>query len=450
MGTTINGWIRQKKWMHIVLAFAGSMISFLTNAQSTEDLIKLHQEKLRNLYGSRGMYEKDWPYSGAVSENDIKEVLGHYRKPVGMLWYLHQHDTLWVTGLRADAPVFRSVTHISADSLSYLVQMINRHFSFRNPAASLVNRAAEIENEKEIGLNERFESQFDELNALLFPFPNFFDSLKHLILVPALNFATLPFACFPLNDTLTLIDQMSFSIAPSLFEFMAMDYIRNQEKNEYQPYSNDLMQALFVSNPAYPKNTKWTFPDLPGAQREVSAIKALLDSSGFQSVAFKGSTATKKNVLAQICEFDLLYFATHGISDPENPLEGSFLVLSGKNGDSCFLTAREIQEWRHKCDLSANLVVLSACQTGLGKTHDAGIIGLARAFQIAGANDVMMSLWNIDDQKTAQLMEIFFKIYAQTGAKNPYESMRKAMLLFRDSVDRDPHFWAAFSIFGIP
>lgn len=440
----------RNKIQSFIYMFLGLTAFFATEAQSTDELIKLHHEKLRNLYGSRGMYEKSWPYSGEVSEEDIQEVLGQYRKKVGMLWYVHQNDTLWVTGIRADQAVLQKGVQISADSLTGMVQLINRYFSYRDPSRSPVNRAAEIENEPDADPKERFEKEFPALNSLLFPFPKLLDSLDHLILVPALNLATLPFACFKPDNQSVLIEKMSFSIAPSLFEFMAMDYIRNQEENSYGYYSDDSKYALFVSNPDYPKRTGWHFPDLPGAQKEVSAIADLLDSSGYQCIVLTGKNATQSQVLNEICDYGILYFATHGISNPENPLDGSFLVLSGEGFDTCFLTAREIQEWRHNCKLKAKLVILSACQTGLGKTHDAGIIGLARAFQISGAKDVLMSLWNVDDRETAALMGKFFEIYRRTKAKTPYASMREAMLWYRDTINPDPYYWAAFSVFGIP
>lgn len=151
-----------------------------------------------------------------------------------------------------------------------------------------------------------------------------------------------------------------------------------------------------------------------------------------------------------LCGYDILYFATHGIADAANPLDGSFLVLSGSNEESAFLTAKEIQDIRLNCQLNARLVVLSACQTGLGSTHEAGVIGLARAFQIAGADNVLMSLWNIDDRETVKLMGKFMEIYIKENHATPYEALRQSMVWYRDHVKSPPYYWASFSIFGIP
>jgi CHAT domain-containing protein len=105
-------------------------------------------------------------------------------------------------------------------------------------------------------------------------------------------------------------------------------------------------------------------------------------------------------------------------------------------------TAREIQQTR----LSARLAVLSACQTGLGKAHDAGIIGLARAFQLAGVPRVVMSLWSVYDDATAELMQAFAR---HLRAHAPAEALRQAMLEVKRHRP-DPTEWASFVIFGTP
>ena len=426
-------------------------------AQNNSELIELHREKLQHLYGSRGMYSKDWPYSGEVSIEDVQDVLKGYRRKVGVMWYVHQNDTLMVMGIRADQTIHRVAFPISSDSLSSLVSRLNRFFASRQSNFSPKIRGAEIEDEADTSTKHSSEEHqamvdqvFSKLSRILFPFPSFADSLAHVIIIPALNLATLPFACFRITDDHYLIDKMSYSIAPSLFELMAMDFLQKEKKNDFHKQYQIEKYALFVSNPAYPKGTKWHFPDLPGAQNEVAEIVQILDAASYETEVIGGQDATQKNILMNVCGYDILYFATHGIADPENPLDGSFLVLSGSGGDSAFLTAREIQDIRLKCQLKARLVVLSACQTGLGSTHEAGVIGLARAFQISGADNVLMSLWNIDDRETAKLMGKFMEIYIKEKHATPYEALRQSMLWYRDHEKSQPYYWASFSIFGIP
>ena len=190
------------------------------------------------------------------------------------------------------------------------------------------------------------------------------------------------------------------------------------------------------------------------AVNDAKKIKSLLvEQYGFPKGNIRyliDKEATKNNVLDSICNYDLIYFATHGISNSENPLENSFLVLSESDDSSAYFSLSEIMNIRKECSLHADLVVLSACQTGLGKSHEGGIIGLARSFQIAGANHVVMSLWNIDDEKTATFMSFFFEELRKSNDLMPHEALRQATLRFKSEIDNDPKYWAAFSIFGVP
>jgi len=94
----------------------------------------------------------------------------------------------------------------------------------------------------------------------------------------------------------------------------------------------------------------------------------------------------------------------------------------------------------------AKIAVLSACQSGLGKTHDAGVIGLARAFQLAGAPRVVMSLWKVEDAATNELMLTFVK---RMKDNVPSEALRLAMMEVRQKHS-EPSQWAPFVLFGTP
>ncbi|RYY65075.1 MAG: CHAT domain-containing protein [Chitinophagaceae bacterium] len=94
----------------------------------------------------------------------------------------------------------------------------------------------------------------------------------------------------------------------------------------------------------------------------------------------------------------------------------------------------------------------SACETGLGKAHAGGTIGLARAFEIAGARNVLMSLWEISDGQTPELMALFTRYLVNEGKGQtyfPYEALRRAVREYKKKQP-DPYFWAAFSMFGVP
>ncbi len=189
---------------------------------------------------------------------------------------------------------------------------------------------------------------------------------------------------------------------------------------------------LIVGDPDGSGDPDFDFPPLPGARAEASDIAA---KEGAEALI--GSKATLAAVRSGLgASPSLIYLAAHGIADPDDPLDGSFIKLTDGR-----LTAREIQE----LELPPVPVFLSACQTGLGLAHQGGIIGLARAFDIAGAGPVLMSLWSIDDEATRTIM----LATAQHLETHPLpEALRLAVEDYRAAHPSEPEKWAAFSIFG--
>ena len=145
-----------------------------------------------------------------------------------------------------------------------------------------------------------------------------------------------------------------------------------------------------------------------------------------------------------------LHLATHGILGGEVPGVGEpALVLTAEAGDDGLLTASEIAALR----LGAQLAVLSACNTGSGEyVTGEGVMGLSRAFLIAGSRSVVVSLWPVASQATERLMVAFYTNLR--AGQDPHEALRAAKLRFRDqarragSIEHHPMFWAPFVVFG--
>jgi CHAT domain-containing protein len=149
-----------------------------------------------------------------------------------------------------------------------------------------------------------------------------------------------------------------------------------------------------------------------------------------------------------LSRYRIIHFATHGILDRDNP-ELSAIVLSlvdrqGRPQDG-YLRLHDI----YNLNLPAELVVLSACDTGLGKEFKGeGLIGLTRGFMYAGAARVMASLWKVEDEPTAKLMRHFYR-HMLRGGLPPAAALRQAQIaLWQDTEWRAPYFWAAFVIQG--
>lgn len=216
---------------------------------------------------------------------------------------------------------------------------------------------------------------------------------------------------------------------------------RNISKIDSMRFTLD--NPLFVCNPVYPTNTEYIFPNLPGAEKEIKNALAFVPT-GFRLL--QGKNAIKDTVVKYLNGADIAYFATHGMADMQDPMNKSFLVLSGKKP---FLTSKEIQDLRLKENFHGpEMVILSACQTGLGRSMDAGVAGsLARSFILSGSNFVIQSLWNVDDDATAYLMNRFIFYMQKKTAFFPSGALRMAILDAKKKYS-DPLLWASFSSFG--
>jgi CHAT domain-containing protein len=188
-------------------------------------------------------------------------------------------------------------------------------------------------------------------------------------------------------------------------------------------------------------------PRLPFTRNEADAILAVAKGQkNFRAVDF---AATKEAVLGgALKNYRIVHFATHGFLDTERPtLSSIVLSLVDRNGNARdgFLRAQEI----YNMELNADLVVLSACQTGLGKSIEGeGLIGLTRGLMYAGAQRVVVSLWNVSDRATATLMSRFYRDMLANG-KTPSAALRAAQLeVMKIKGWENPYYWAPFVMQG--
>ena len=191
-------------------------------------------------------------------------------------------------------------------------------------------------------------------------------------------------------------------------------------------------------------------PRLEATHDEARAIARLIDSHRrLMAVSFDASRQTFEEM--DLERFKVLHFATHGLLDLVQPeLSGLVLSLFDEQGRSVdgFLRAHEL----YARPLAAELVVLSACQTGLGReVRGEGLVGLPRGFLYAGVPRVVVSLWNVADHRTAELMSMFYEGYAD--GLSPAAALRQAQLrMIRPSNEQEeatlPFYWAAFSFVG--
>ena len=187
---------------------------------------------------------------------------------------------------------------------------------------------------------------------------------------------------------------------------------------------------------------------LPFTRREADAIVRLV-SEPQRKVALDFAAQREIFLQANLSEYRILHIATHGLLNSTHPeLSGLVFSLVDKNGKpkDGFLRLHEI----YNLKLNADLVVLSACQTALGKEiRGEGLIGLTGGFMYAGASRVIASLWKVNDRATAELMKVFYQELLGENKQNPAAALRAAQLtLLKQRRWEHPSYWAAFALQG--
>jgi CHAT domain-containing protein/tetratricopeptide (TPR) repeat protein len=189
------------------------------------------------------------------------------------------------------------------------------------------------------------------------------------------------------------------------------------------------------------------FPRLPFTRREADAIYSITEKNdAFEALDFDASKTTALS--SQLKDYRIVHFATHGLLNNDHPeLSGLVFSLVDKQGNSQdgFLRMLDI----YNMELNADLVVLSACQTALGKEiGEEGLIGLTRAFMYAGAPRVVASLWKVDDEATAALMKKFYEGMLREH-QTPAQALRAAQQWMRTQKPwQSPYYWAGFVLQG--
>jgi CHAT domain-containing protein len=183
------------------------------------------------------------------------------------------------------------------------------------------------------------------------------------------------------------------------------------------------------------------------SRREAEAIMSLAPGgAGFEALDFAASRATALD--SNLSQYRIIHFATHGLLNSQTPeLSGIVLSLFDEHGrpQDGFLRLHDI----YNLKLAADLVVLSACKTGLGKeVKGEGLIGLTRGFLYAGSPRVVASLWKVNDQATSELMKLFYQRMLGGGLR-PAAALRMAQIdMWRQKRWAAPYYWAGFALQG--
>jgi len=211
--------------------------------------------------------------------------------------------------------------------------------------------------------------------------------------------------------------------------------------------AGDASPLVAATRPANITDSAGRIERLVFTSREAKDIVALLPSPGGKAVlGFQANRATVTGGL--LAQYRIVHFATHGLMNDEHPdLSGLLLSLVNEAGqtEDGFLQLHDI----YNLNLPVDMVVLSACETGLGKkVRGEGLIGLTRGFMYAGARRVVASLWQVSDPSTSKLMKYFYQAMLKEGMP-PAAALRAAQLKMLKQPERQsPYYWAAFELHG--
>ena len=245
---------------------------------------------------------------------------------------------------------------------------------------------------------------------------------ERVIILPQNELFLVPFAALQDAQDRYLIQQHTITIAPSI-QVLALSEAKSNRLSKVAP--------LVVGNPIMPSFDPPLRP-LPGSEGEAKGIGTIL-----QVAPLIGAQADKQKVIALMKTAPIIHLATHGLLDTiKGDIPGAIALTNG------FLTSGEIFDMQ----LSANLVVLSACDTGRGDLTGEGVVGLSRSLSVAGVPSVIVSLWEVNDEATKALMEEFYR-NLQLKKLPKAQALRQAMLT--TMVDYpNPNFWSAFMLVG--
>jgi CHAT domain-containing protein len=254
------------------------------------------------------------------------------------------------------------------------------------------------------------------------------DPNQRIIFLPQGPLFLVPFAALQDDQGRYLIDQHTLSTAPSI---QTLQLTREQAKLA-QTNGNQLI----VGDPTMPSFENVQLGNLPGARQEAIAIAKLLNTQ-----PLIGGQATKAAVVKQMPTAGLIHFATHGLlNNVPGDVPGA-IVFAASDQDNGLLSASEIFDLKIKADL----VVLSACDTGRGAITGDGVIGLSRSLIAAGAPSIVVSLWAVNDSSTSLLMSEFYRNLKTNPDKA--QALRQATLTTKKNFP-NPRDWAAFTLIG--
>ena len=271
--------------------------------------------------------------------------------------------------------------------------------------------------------------------------------LSNLIIVRDGGLWELPFQALKNEAGRYLLADFSLSYAPSLSALAEMTKLQQtRQKATAAPTVVAFGNPAFATAGQVSEQLKAGFAPLPSSAAEVQQLTKLYGPA--QSKVYVGPAAREERVKAEASSASILHLATHGILNNVNPLYSQIVLAQpdAQSKEDGLLEAWEVMQ----LNLRAQVVVLSACETGRGRIGAGeGVIGLTWAFFVAGAPTTVVSQWKVDAASTSELMQEFHRHLQARDGLAKAEALRAAALkLMQNPKYRHPFYWASFSLIG--
>ena len=345
----------------------------------------------------------------------------------------------------------------------------SRSFQFNSPPPTIPSGNSEgdspvIAQQKRYRHLQRFHQLLIEPIAEWLPT----DPTASVVIIPHNQLFSLPFSALQNSEGKFLIDRHVLTYAPSLKVFQLMEPVDVEKRWE---------RPLLVGNPTMPLLHQATGPSRSLAPLPDSAVEVQAIGKALRVNPWVGAIATESAITAQLPQASWIHLATHSLLSYQVPdrskqasknsqtaqqasvstaritsgwqaVPGAIALAPGQDaisepGQDGLLTASEIMQ----LEIQAELVVLSACDTGRGDITSDGVIGLSRAWLGAGAKGVLASLWAVPDDATSMLMQQFYQHLHRGYSQG--EALQQAMITTRQQFP-NPEQWAAFTLMAAP
>ena len=436
---------RQLSWIQ------GQLIRELSSAEKDEKRLETLRSQLRKTRGERERLEvkirrRHPRYAGIRYPQalDLEGIRSLLDERTALLEYALGEESSYL--FVVTRKTFTALTLAPAGEIGDAVQQVRSATS--RPGRRLAGRLAEA------------SSLLYEL--LIQPAAESLADIDRLLIVPDQDLYYLPFEALLRGPQEYLLDRWAVGYAPSASVLASLLGRRHEEDEALAAQPKAFVgfaEPVHHGEHAEPADStdvrrslvehleEWSVQPLPASGDEVRAVAELFEPHA--SRIYVGEEAGEENVKRNplVAGARQVHFATHGLLDDHDPAYSGLLLSMSQGGrEDGLLQVHEIFNLK----ISADLVVLSACETGTGKqVRGEGIIGLSRAFMYAGASSLVVSLWQVADESTAELMLGFYR-HLRAGADKA-EALRAAKQeLARDERYSHPFYWAPFILVGSP